>query len=222
MLAKDPRIDQARAVPIEEIISSLKLRKSGLERIGPCPQCGGHDRFSINVKKQVFNCRGCGKAGDTIALTQFIDGCSFPEALDRLAGPRQPSRELHPPPHSNDNRDYARRIWLATKDLRGTIGEAYLNGRGLALPPGASEFLRFHTSCPFGNERHPALIALIRNIITNKPQAIQRTALSPDGKEIRRDGKTWRMTLGPAGGGGIKISPDEDVTAAGCLLGLRL
>ena len=28
------------------------------EFAGPCPHCGGTDRFSINTKDQVFNCRG--------------------------------------------------------------------------------------------------------------------------------------------------------------------
>jgi hypothetical protein len=65
----------------------IKLAPGVAERCGPCPVCGGTDRFSINVNKQVWNCRGCSTGGDVIALVQHIDGGSFMEAVETLAGP---------------------------------------------------------------------------------------------------------------------------------------
>jgi putative DNA primase/helicase len=65
---------------------------------------------------------------------------------------------------------------------------------------------------PFRERTLPALVALIRNIETDKPQGIQRTALNPDGAAIKRGGKTFRMTLGPMAEGAIKIDADENVT----------
>jgi putative DNA primase/helicase len=56
-----------------------------------------------------------------------------------------------------------------------------------------------------------------RNIVTNEPQAIHRTALMPDGAAVKRNGKTFRMSLGPTSGGAIKLDPDEDVTRGLCL-----
>jgi AAA domain/CHC2 zinc finger len=87
-LADDPRVEQARAVHIENILAArgIRLRKSGAELIGPCPVCGGTDRFSINIRKQIFNCRGCGKGGDGISLVQFLDGTDFLQAVETLAG----------------------------------------------------------------------------------------------------------------------------------------
>jgi RecA-family ATPase len=81
-------IEQARNVPIEEVIArhGIKLRRSGQERIGPCPKCGGTDRFSINNTKGVFNCRGCQRGGDVIALVEFLDGVDFPHAIETLTG----------------------------------------------------------------------------------------------------------------------------------------
>jgi hypothetical protein len=51
-------IEQARSVPIEDVIEhrGVKLRGKSA-RYGPCPQCGGDDRFGVNTTKQVFNCR---------------------------------------------------------------------------------------------------------------------------------------------------------------------
>lgn len=84
-------IEQARAVPIESEVArrgGLKLQRRGKELIGPCPRCGGDDRFGVNIIKQVFNCRGCGAKGDVIDLVQHIDGIDFIAAATALAGER--------------------------------------------------------------------------------------------------------------------------------------
>lgn len=83
----DEHIVLARSVPIEKIIEERQVKLRGhVERVGACPRCGGTDRFSINTTKQVFNCRGCEKGGDTIALVQFLDDCDFASAVLTLAG----------------------------------------------------------------------------------------------------------------------------------------
>jgi hypothetical protein len=84
-------IERARAVPIESEIArrgGLKLKRRGKELIGPCPVCGGDDRFGANITAQVFNCRRCGAKGNVIALVQHIDGCDFVTACSTLAGER--------------------------------------------------------------------------------------------------------------------------------------
>ena len=88
-------VQRAKAVPIEREIErrGLKLRRIGLERVGACPKCGGDDRFAINIKKQVFNCRGCGAAGDVIQLVEHLDGVDFTTACNTLTG--------QPPPKAN-------------------------------------------------------------------------------------------------------------------------
>ena len=58
----DRWVVKARSVPIEDEIARRGIKLRGrIERCGPCPKCAGEDRFSINTRKQVFNCRGCGK-----------------------------------------------------------------------------------------------------------------------------------------------------------------
>jgi hypothetical protein len=51
------------------------------------------DRFSINTKKQVWNCRKCGAGGDLINLVKRLDGCGFEGACETLTG--------EPPPRTN-------------------------------------------------------------------------------------------------------------------------
>jgi putative DNA primase/helicase len=56
------------------------------------------------------------------------------------------------------------------------------------------------------------MVCLVRDVRTNEPKAIHRTALSLDGRKVEVDGSD-RLSLGPVGGGAIKLTPDEDVTA---------
>ena len=94
--ASDAWVMRARSVPIEDEIARRGIHLRGKnERCGPCPICGGDDRFSINVAKQIFNCRGCGKGGDVIDLVQLLDGVDFVVAGTTLAG--------EPPPKANGN-----------------------------------------------------------------------------------------------------------------------
>jgi DNA primase len=79
-------ISIARSVRVEEEVSRRGIRLKGrIDRAGPCPHCGGRDRFSINLKKQVFNCRGCQRGGDVIELVQFLDDLDFRQAVALLA-----------------------------------------------------------------------------------------------------------------------------------------
>jgi DNA primase len=84
-------IERASAVRIEDEIERRGKLVGRVDRCGPCPQCGGKDRFSINVRKQVFLCRSCAARGNVITLVRFLDGCGFHEALERLTGERAPA-----------------------------------------------------------------------------------------------------------------------------------
>jgi hypothetical protein len=86
-VAFDDWVARARAARIEDEIArrNVKLRANGrAEQCGACPKCGGDDRFSINVRKQIFNCRGCDVGGDVIRLVEHLDGAKFLEACERL------------------------------------------------------------------------------------------------------------------------------------------
>ena len=144
--------------------------------------------------------------GERGLLVYCFAGCDARDILDAVRGKgghvERPTRQrvISKPQRTNH---LARAIWNEAIDAHGTPVELYLASRHLALPPGA-EALRFHPACPFGSTRKPAMVALVRNIESNEPQAIHRTALDQSGK----------MSLGPISGGAIKLTPDEDVTIA--------
>jgi Toprim domain len=80
-------LDRARAIPVLEIAKRhrAQLRPSGRERVGPCPYCGGVDRFAVKPSENVWNCRGYG-GGDPIALEMHLSGGSFVDAVKALIG----------------------------------------------------------------------------------------------------------------------------------------
>ncbi|MBR9766228.1 MAG: hypothetical protein GYB53_22620 [Rhodobacteraceae bacterium] len=88
----DPRLAEAKTLPIEGVIERLGIAglvRTGSEFIGPCPLCGGRDRFGINRRSLLFQCRQCGmKGGDQVALVREVMGLSFPDALGWLCGDR--------------------------------------------------------------------------------------------------------------------------------------
>lgn len=59
-------------------------QKTATESTGPCPRCGGTDRF--NVQRKRFLCRYCHpKWGDAIEYVQWLDDrCSFLDACSQL------------------------------------------------------------------------------------------------------------------------------------------
>ena len=76
---------------ITDLLSGLS-RSGTDEWTGPCPFCGGEDRFIVTENagrdgRQLFWCRdapgkGCGRAGDAITLLQELEGYSFKEAKE--------------------------------------------------------------------------------------------------------------------------------------------
>jgi hypothetical protein len=222
-LSDDERISRARAADIADIacrVGARLKRVTATEWAGPCPACGGTDRFSINVKRRIFNCRGSG-GGDVIAMTQHALGSDFLGAIEFITGEAHhvAFREPEPKPAvalDDDKRriERAREIWRASIDPRGTIVEDYLVGRRLELSEDiANRAIRFHPSLAWrecdGDPviRVQAMIAAMRNIESDEIVAVSCRRLTPDGHKLGKP-----KFRGVAAGAAIKLDPDETVT----------
>jgi Toprim domain-containing protein/CHC2-type zinc finger protein len=203
-------IDIAKAMRIETEIGRRGIKLVGRgERVGPCPVCGGKDRFAINITKQIWNCRGCAKGGDVVDLVQHLDGVDFKSAVATLGGDEpRPIAPVKPAVREKEDdrekTERALRIWDEASEVNGTLAERYLRRRGLELPDD-DRALRFYSPCPFGVGKYPCLIALFRDILTDEPKAVHRVALAPGGILIGK-----RM-LGRVGGCAVKLDADENV-----------
>jgi phage/plasmid primase-like uncharacterized protein len=56
------------------------------------------------------------------------------------------------------------------------------------------------------------MIALVRNIRTNEPQAVHRTAIDAAGRKLSHLGSNGRLCLGPVGSGAVKLTEDAEAT----------
>lgn len=131
---------------------------------------------------------------------------------------------FNPPPRSrsmetHSTQELALSCWREAVDPQNTPVSIYLASRGLRLPPHASTVLRYNPRCVFKLDNGkcvplPAMVALMRNNLTNEPQAVHRTALKSDGSskaDLPGLGNPKKM-LGPSRGCSVKLSDDEEAT----------
>jgi len=123
----------------------VELRKeTPNELAGPCPKCGGNDRF--HCEADWFFCRQCHpKRGDAIAFVMWIDGVDFKSAVATLTNAPMPSSPVKrtPTPKRPEAQpeewqrkaaqkvDQAHRRLLDNGDKEAEAGRAYLKNRGL-------------------------------------------------------------------------------------------
>ncbi|MBW7057298.1 hypothetical protein KY389_11440 [Paracoccus bogoriensis] len=150
----DGRVELAHRVPMAELVDRLaipSLIRTGDELVGPCPGCGGKDRFGVSLRKGVFLCRRCDAKGDQIALVKLVLGLDFPAALEWLVGPRQNltpqqraeqrrradqhrrQREAEAERRRQDAIALARQIWSRAEPATRTPVVDYLARRGIIL-----------------------------------------------------------------------------------------
>jgi CHC2 zinc finger/Toprim domain len=189
-----------------------RLKKCGEEYVGGCPKCGGRDRFSINPRKQLWNCRGCGRGGDAIDLVRHVTGASFASAVGLVDG--SPSTGSQPPPLQplpptrTTTTESAIRIWRASVDPRGTVVERYLASRGLTLDDDvAARVIRWNPAAQWRDDWRPkaAMVCLMRSIANGEPQAASLTFLVGDAT------KTSRIFIGPTRCAAVMLDPFDEL-----------
>lgn len=140
-----------------------------VKRHGPCPVCGGRDRFRFDDREGSgsFFCNQCG-AGTGLLLLRRLNGWDHATAgreVDGIIGRRDP---FTPPPRLPDVAAERERRERIERLLAGAENPAvvnfYLRRRGLSV---SSPVLRGHARCPyFDAERqfvghYPAVVAPI-------------------------------------------------------------
>lgn len=197
----------------------------GGEYHGPCPKCGGRDRFRLQPAggrdgRGLWSCRTCHEGwGDAIVFVEWLDNVTFKEAcrmlnydLPPMATPLPPAPPEPCNPPSEAWRDRAVRFVAESFDLlwsdTGTRARAWLAARGLTEQTIADAGLGYNGTDQWDA---PALWGLPDD---HKKVYLPRGIVIP----WTVDGMTWRVNvrrpvsraqiaageakyLGPAGGG---------------------
>jgi putative DNA primase/helicase len=139
---------------------------------GPCPLCGGHDRYRFDDRdgSGSYYCNQCG-AGTGLILLRKLNGWDHATAcrkVDEIIGtdwkpkPQPYAKPDKPPPRPEKKLARVERV-LREADTPAVV-DRYLRRRGLRV---ASRVLRGHLACPYFNDGHkligrcPAVIAPI-------------------------------------------------------------
>jgi hypothetical protein len=203
-------------------VERMTAGRVGLTFRVPCPFCStsrriGNQRkpvFAVRLKEPdfaMFNCVHCGASG--YVHPRVPANVSSAERHRLRSEAERQERE-----HREERTAAALKLWNERTPFSGSPSETYLREtRGIGDWLDAfdlDESLGFHSSCPFSGERLPCMVALVRNIETDEPQAVHRTAL----KLGPRPACISRLSLGPVAGGALKLSLDGEVTT-GLLIG---
>ncbi len=171
------------------ILTSFGVDESFLTgRHGPCPLCGGKDRFHWDNKNGSgsYFCHTCGP-GSGIDLLMKYTGMEFKEAADAI-DKRIGNIDAEPQNYKPDTQQNKIRLQKIAKELKfitkGDPVELYLNSRGLSGL--ACNNLKMHPGLtqvcgqvkPLG--KFPAMVASIRNR-EGKVSSFHITYLNQDG-----------------------------------------
>lgn len=165
---------------------------------GPCPTCGGKDRFRFDDKDGhgTWICSHCG-AGDGIALVMRVGGYDFREAAAHIEGVLPDAREtpIKAAPDAEKQRAALNRLWGESRPIeRNSTADAYLRSRGVGMEE-YPHALRCHRLCRYDATRtFPALIAMVRDA-NGKPGGLHRTFLARSGGKADVDAPRKMMPL---------------------------
>jgi len=182
---------------------------------GPCPICGGKDRFRFDNKegRGTFICNQCG-AGDGFKLLELLKGWCFRDAADNVEKIVGGFVKLEVKPEDDDAKKMAavKRIWNETEPVtKGDPVWLYLNRRiGLDLVPSC---LRYHPALPHIDDGvidyYPAMVAAVTNC-EGVGIGVHRIYLTEEGQKAPVD-KAKKLLAGkPMNGASIKLSQKID------------
>jgi len=185
---------------------------------GPCPMCGGTDRWSFSDRSGEgdYFCRACG-AGKGVQLVMRFKGIDFKTAaheVDQVIGNLPPSNGKTPSFETTRATDprALRRLYDASRKITdGDPVSLYLAKRGCALAPW-SKSLRYvpemkHYST---NTTWPGMIAVFTGP-DDRPATIHRTYLARGGGKAMVDPPRMFMKGAVVAGGAIRLHPVDQV-----------
>lgn len=198
-----------------EILRALGVGPRFLaNRHGPCPICGGKDRFRFDDRHGAgdYFCNQCG-AGDGITLLMKLHGWRFKQAcdeVDHIIGMDSPPNPSPPKQRKKSASPSNIERMLDEADAQSVV-RRYLTSRGLSNMP---ECLRGHSSLPYFEDgrlicRCPAMVAPVYGP-DGRLLAVHRTYL---GQHEHR--KKLTRTLDKLTGGAVRLfAPTDELGVA--------
>lgn len=192
------------------ILCALGIDRAYLRDVhGPCPMCGGRDRFRFDDKegRGTWFCSHCG-SGDGFRLLMQHNGWTFVEAarqVESVAGNYEPEPEKKD--DSSAKAAAVKRIWEGAKTIqRGDPAWLYLKRRtGIDIAP---KCLRFHPALTWQEDGHrhvfPALVCAFVGG-DGIGAGLQRIYLTDDGRKASVKPAKKTLAAKPLQGGAVRL-----------------
>lgn len=180
---------------------------------GPCPMCGGRDRFRFDDKegRGTFYCSKCG-AGDGVQLAMGVTGLRFRDVareIERIAGTVRPT-PANVERSDEDKAAALRRAFAESKPIEpGDEAYRYLAGRGLTLYD-LPDSVRLHPGMAYRENgkvlgAFPAMLATV-TAPSGRAVSVHRTYLQ-DGHKAPVSAPKKLMQGLPLPGAAIRLTP---------------
>ncbi|QDW38965.1 P4 alpha zinc-binding domain protein [Bradyrhizobium sp. KBS0727] len=198
-------------LPAIGINSKFLVRKNG-----PCPMCGGKDRwrFTDIEGKGTWYCNKC-RGGAGVDLAIKFTGRPFREVaerIERIIG-EAPLDPIPAQPSAASTRAALNRLWQAGGPvLLGDPVDLWITGRGIRLDA-FPKALRTAPSTRHSGPPvswHPAMLAMVSDP-SGKPATIHKTYITADGKKAAVDKVRMFCAGAVPAGGAVRLTPPADV-----------
>jgi putative DNA primase/helicase len=199
------------------ILPAIGISEKFLKRKnGPCPMCGGKDRFRFTDidGKGTFYCNNC-KGGNGVALVMKFGGLPFIEAAQRIERviDGAPANPVRPERSEQQNRDALNALWRSSRLIQADDpADQWLQRRGVGMqnyPKCLRVGMRVRHSGP-PVSYHPAMLAIVADA-SGKPAQIHRTYLTVDGFKAPVDKVRMFCPGSVPAGGAVRLAPPEPV-----------
>ncbi|OCG07515.1 DNA primase [Gilliamella sp. wkB178] len=116
LIPQDFILDLMARTSILDVISKrVKMKKKGNNYFGCCPF---HDEktasFSLNEKKQIYYCFGCGASGSVVNFLMQYERLTYPEAIEELAS----MQGIRVPHIADGNNQYDKTKQIESRNVR--------------------------------------------------------------------------------------------------------
>lgn len=162
---------------------------------GPCPLCGGRDRFRFDDKdgSGSYYCNNCGPGDGFDLLMKWLDQPfeTVAKSIDKMVGTIEVSTPFHPQQSEEDKRRNLNAVWGKAQSKAALL--TYLNSRH--LPHSVVEDLKtMRGSAKLWDSKtgmqHVGVVSLIQDA-KGHPVSLHRIYF--------QDGKRWKKVMPPVG-----------------------
>ena len=182
------------------------------KRHGPCPVCGGKDRFIFDDKegRGTFYCNSCG-AGTGAQLLSLFKGWSMSETMKEVGKVVGAVEKVDPQPEMTDaqKRKAMNDLWNGSVSPVATdpVGKYLMSRCGTDIAPFA---IRYHPSVYHAETKStmPCMVSKVTGY-DNKPVALHRTYLTDQGAKSACSPNKKLMGVMPDGAA-IRLNPYTD------------